>query len=117
MDIVLSKVCDAFICILYKSYLEKRNSGASLSESKNTGGMDDLTQLFPKWSEIDIMTCCENLEAKGLMWINPAEDTIWDSELTDNGIIYMENRFKGKVKNVLEHIKTIASFIPYLPFG
>lgn len=117
MDVALSKVCDAFICILYKSYLEKRSSGASLEEARSTGDIDDLMQVLPKWSKSDIETCCYDLEAKGFMWINHAENTVWDSEFTENGIIYMENRFKNKVENVIEHVKTIASFIPFVPFG
>lgn len=51
MDVALSKVCDAFICILYKSYLEKRSSGASLEEARSTGDIDDLMQALPKWSK------------------------------------------------------------------
>lgn len=117
MEIELSKVCDAFICILYKSYLEKRSSGASLEDARSTGNIDELMQTLPKWSKSDIETCCDDLKKKGLMWYKSGDDTVWDSGLTDNGIIYMENRFKNKVENVIEHVKTIASFIPFVPFG
>lgn len=43
-----------------------------------------------------------------------ASDVMVDSFLTDNAIIYMENRFKNGLNSVIEHISKIKSAIPFL---
>lgn len=117
MDIELSKINDAFICILYKSYLDKKESGASLAKARRIGSISNLRELLPNWQDEDIEVCCGDLKKDGLLSVTYADDTVWDSSFTEKGIIYMENRFKDKVKNVIEYVKTIASFIPFVPFG
>ena len=114
LDIQLSKTTDAFICLLYKNYLEKRKNGESLSVSRRTGSIDNLMKLLPDWKKEDIEVCCYDLSARGLLGILRADNTVWNSSFTEDGIIYMENRFKNKVSAIIDYLKDIKSFVPFV---
>lgn len=58
MDIELTKDSDYLLCSLYKSYLQKRNSGITKSQAKNVGSAEDIQQeFFPNWSlDVDLLS-------------------------------------------------------------
>jgi len=114
METKLSKNADALICLLYKEYCDKRNKGASIVDSANFGGLEQFQNIASKLSPEDIVVTCRELGRNGLVDIEDADDSIYLMSLSDNGIIYMENRFKNGVADVLDYLGKIKGVIPFL---
>ena len=111
----LTKEADYLISLLYKSYLEKRKNGISKFQSKHTGSSSEiLDNILPKWEFDDVDETCRELCRANMLQGQFASDVMVDSFLTDNAIIYMENRFKNGLNSVIEHISKIKSAIPFL---
>ena len=112
-DIKLTKDSDTLICVLYKSYLEARKSGASKREAKMLGGASDIQRkLMQKWSLEDVEDTLWSLHRLGLISAMPADNTVYFATLTDDGIYYMENRFKDGISGLIEHLSKLISLIP-----
>lgn len=109
-DINLSKDNDLLICILYKHFLEKVKDGSSKSEARWFGSSDEIQEnLLTNWSKDDVATACWELHSKGLLKCSPGDDIAYTTYLTDDGIIYMENRFANKINKIIDYI---SKFIP-----
>lgn len=110
-NIQLSKDADYLICLIYKHYLELRNNGISKSNAKTIGDSHDAHQnIIPEWSFEDVDDTCRELIKKGLLDNRVYVDNICGyMSLSDNGIVYMENRFKNGFKEVVDFI---SKFIP-----
>ena len=107
-DIPLSKSADKFLCTVYKAYLLKVKKGMSKTEARNFFNFDSLCQeLFPKEKPIDVSASIKELRKifKMKVYIN---DTF---VLSDDAIIYMENRLGIKRKGIDEKIKIVTEFI------
>lgn len=112
-EIVLTKDSDALICVLYREYLQRREAGASKRDAKWFGGAEHIQAAFiPKWSIEDVAETCWELSRAGLLACQPGDNTVTMAVLEDCGITYMEGRFKGNLKKVLEYI---SKLIPILP--
>lgn len=115
MDIRLTKEADALICLLYKNYLQKRNDGVSKKLAKFFGSSVDIQkELIEKWTPDDTDETCWELHRSGLLSCMSADNIAYEVQLTDNGIIYMENRFKDGVNSVLDYLKKIKESVPFL---
>jgi len=111
-EVALTKDSDALICALYKEYLQKRRDGISKREAKYLGGAKHIQQaLVPKWPLGDVEETCWELERKGFLMCQPANNTIYMSVLGDDGIIYMENRFKNGLSEVLAYLEKVKSIL------
>ena len=110
-NIVLSKDADYLICLIYKYYLELRDNGFSKSDAKSLGDSPDIQQkIIPEWSLEDTDDTCRELIRKGFLDNRLYIDNRCGyMRLSDEGIIYMENRFKNGFKEVTDFI---AKFIP-----
>lgn len=109
-DIQLSKDNDILICSLYKHYLEKVKNGSSKSDARLISSSDELQEtLLNTWSKDDVATTCWELHSKGLLECTSGDDIANDIYLTNEGIIYMENRFKN---GIIELTDFITKFIP-----
>lgn len=109
-NIKLSKDNDILICTLYKKFLEKVRQGSSKSASRWLGSSDEIQEtLLTNWSKDDVSTACWELHSKGLLQCQAGDDIAYDTYLTDDGIIYMENRFSDKLEKVIDYI---SKFIP-----
>ena len=109
MDIQLSSDSDALICVLYAEYLNRRNHGVSIDESRSFP--DDETihrDYLPDWLPEDIYTVCIWLSEKGLLRCFAAEEHILEMSFTEDGIIYMETRFARKRESVIAHITELV---------
>lgn len=110
MDIVLTKDSDKLICVMYKSYLEKRKSGISKSNATHFGSSHVIhEELLPKWLFEDVDDTCRELSRAGLIKCLWADDIAYDVWISDLGITYMENRFKNGLAEIADFI---AKFIP-----
>ncbi len=105
-DIQLSKDADYLICLIYKYYLELHDNGIPKSEAKNINTINNIHSLVSEWSLEDTYdTCIElsnnNLLSKKRPYI---DEQYFHFSLSDNGIIYMENRFTNKIDKLLNYI-------------
>lgn len=110
-DIKLSKDADYLICLIYKHYIEMRNNGIPKSDAKTIGDSHDAHEnIVPEWSFEDTDDTCRELIDKGLLDNHIYVDDICGyMSLSNDGIIYMENRFKNGLKEITDFI---AKFIP-----
>ena len=102
----LTKDADKMICVIYKSFLQERKSGHSKAEARRFS-KDELKSFpdFESWHPQDITDTLLEIGRKGFVKIYIGGDF----ELSDPGIIYMENRFKN---GILEVTDFISKFIP-----
>lgn len=111
----LTKDADAMICVLYKNYLQRRKSGVTKCDAKFLGGSTEIhTDLMPKWSFEDVDETCRELSRAGFLDCLFADNITYLAYLTDDAIIYMENRFKDGFFSLLEHLGSLFSIIPWV---
>lgn len=109
----ISKECDALICVLYREYLVRRSHGVSIDQASYF--RDDVSireNFMPLWSVDDVCTLCWRLVGHGFLFASPGNDHANDVTFTDQGIIYMENRFSGKVDELLSRLAQLISLVP-----
>ena len=111
-NVQLSKDNDFLICNLYKNYLEQTKNGIPKSKARWLGSSDKIQEnLIKDWSKEDVATACWELHSKGLLKCSPGNNIAYTTYLTDEGIIYMENRFPGTTNKALKLvIETIKLF-------
>lgn len=114
MSIELTKEADALICSIYKRYKEQRKSGATKSQAKYLGSSDEIHEsLSLKWPLEDTIDACLELCKSELLDCSLADDAIASAHLSNQGIIYMENRFKNGLQEVTDYLVKIRSiFLP-----
>lgn len=102
--IELTKDADKLVCSMYKSYLEKRKSGIDKVRAKNFE--PDEIQSYKacsSWSIDDIKATVAEVSRSGL-------GTMYYSGgfyANDQFIIYMENRFKNGLNDVIDFISKL----------
>lgn len=112
-NLSLSKDADALICLIYKHYLQKRSEGTSKSNAKFLGDINNIHSIAQKlnWSIADLEDTCRELSRAGVLTCHFADNTIYAAYLSDEGIIYLENRFKSGVKTLLDYLSKIVPFV------
>lgn len=112
MDVKLTKDADALICALYNSYHEKRKSGESRAAAKLMGSAETIRDnIVPNWALIDIEDICWELKHAGFLNILGADNTVYSAVLSDDAIIYMEDRFKNGLSEFLSYLEQIKSIL------
>lgn len=107
-DVNISNDADVLICLIYKYYLELRGTGISKSDAKSLGSSEDIHEnIIPEWSFEDVDDTCRELHTKNLLSVIYGDDICYKVDLTDDGIVYMENRFGNKIKTVLDYLSKI----------
>ncbi|WP_195543659.1 hypothetical protein [Massiliimalia timonensis] len=102
----LTKDADLLVCCAYKEYLTRRKSGVPKSQANIFN--PDFKESSPKLSEWlldDYMYTIGELKRAGLakMYIDGT------FIITDQGVIYMENRFKNGLKEITDFV---SKFMP-----
>lgn len=106
----LARDADKLICLMYKAYLEKRKSGQSKSDANYFGDTHTLHETFlPEQPFDDIDETVWELKRADLIIGDCGYDIIFHISLTPSAIIYMENRFKNGLTDVLNFLST---FLP-----
>ena len=104
----LTKDAEKLICLLYKSYLQKRKSGISKSQAACFGSSHDIhEQLCPDLIFEDVDDTCRELSRADLLNCLWADNIAYHVILSDKTIVYMENRFKNGLSEVLEFVDKI----------
>lgn len=105
-DVVLSRDANYLICIIYKYYLELRDNGFTKAKAKDFNSIETIHGLVPDISLDDIHEICLELSNKNLLI--QKEKYIMEKysrfSLSDDGIIYMGNRFSNKIDKLINYI-------------
>lgn len=105
MSVELTKSADRLICSMYKAYLSRIKDGQSKFQARQFGSQQVFgPDLVPGEAPADVRMACIELRNAGLLQIVDAGSRIIRANLTDKGIIYLENRFK-------EGLKAVVSFL------
>lgn len=100
----LTKDADKLACSMYKSYLEKRKSGTNKTNARHFE-LDEIQsyKLCSGWSIHDIKATVAELKCAGL------GDMYFSGSFfaNDQFIIYMENRFKNGLLDVVEFLSKL----------
>lgn len=111
-EIKLTKDSEALICAIYKEYLQRRKSGTPKGDAKWFGDAEEIQKnIVPKWQLGDVEETCWELERKNFLVCQSANNTILETVLGDEAIIYMENRFQNGLNDVLEYLEKIKSIL------
>lgn len=113
MENTLTKDSMRLLCVMYKSYLEKRKSGMSKSSSNEFGSSHAIHEtLLPDWQFDDVNETCFELARAGFIVIDYGDNIVTQASITDSGISFMENRFKNGLAGVVDFL---TKFIPNIP--
>ena len=94
---------------MYKEVLS-RQPALSFDEANHFRDSDEVRDLFlPSDSSDHVSDLCWQLHSKGYLYCEPGDDLANDIKLTDKTIIYMENKFKNGLKDV---VNFLSKFIP-----
>lgn len=100
----LTKDTDKMFCLIYEEYLNRRKAGDSKSSAIRFYHPEALQSEFLQGiHEDDIRSAIHELHRNGLIKKYNDDSFV----LSDNGIIYMENRFKNGLKEILEYISVL----------
>lgn len=110
MEYQLSSDSDALICVLYAEYLSRRSHGVPICEACSFASNLSIHDSFvPEWPLEDVRSVLDWLCDHGLVAYLPGDDLCLDVTLTEEAIIYMEQRFTRKRELVLAHLKDLVS--------
>lgn len=111
MDTVLTKDAEKLLCLIYKDYLEKRKGGLPKSSARTYSERSDLPlSVLDHFSSKDAWDTIRELKRTGFVRGYSYSGFM----LTDQAIIYMENRFPNGIKQVLEWLGKIKGVIPFV---
>lgn len=100
----LIKYADKVLCLIYKQYLDNKKNGLSKSKA-NKFHTGNIESDFPGENREDFRDTLNELKKAQYISL----DIIGIYSITDDGIIYMENRFKNNINEITDFI---AKFIP-----
>ena len=101
----ISKDADKLICCVYKTYLERRKDGMSKEDAKQFyEGFHTSDEKLSKWIRDDISETLLELQRAKYIRLDLSENF----RLTDSLIIYMEQRFKN---GLLDVVDLVSKFI------
>ena len=112
MEYKLTNDADALICVLYKEYLQRRKHSINKAEAQTFRSSESIHKShMSKWSYEDVDETCKELSREGLLNCGYADNVVLSSQLSDSAIVYMENRFKKGLSEILDYIDKIAGII------
>ena len=112
MPITLPKDADALLCVLYREYLTRRMHRIPIDQAAYFGNAARIKENFlPGWLPQDIVTACRWLARHELISALFAEDSVYEVQLDEAGLVYMETRFGQKAENVAKWITELAQLI------
>jgi len=112
MNVELTKDAEYMLCALYKDYKEKRKNREDKASAKYVGSAERIHKdLMSEWSFEDVDETCRELSRAGYLNCQFADNVTWQSNLTDEAIIYMENRFVNGLTGVLDYMAKIKAAI------
>ena len=112
MEYNLTNDADYLLSVLYKNYKERRKNGENKSDAKFMGSSKHIFMtLLSEWTFDDVDETCRELDRAEMLQCLYADNVVVDSLLEDAAIIYMENRFKNGLSEVLDNIVRLKSIL------
>lgn len=112
MGFNLTNDADYLVCVLYKNYKERRKKGENKNNAKFMGSSDHIFMtLLSEWTFEDVDETCRELDCAGMLDCLYADNAVVNSYLEDAAIIYMENRFKNGMSDLLDNIARLKGII------
>lgn len=100
----LTKEQKKLLVSIYKEVLS-RQPALSMEMANAFKDSDQLIELFSLDLSSDyVSSLCWNLEAKGYITCSPGDDLANNISLSDKTIVFMENKFKNGLKDVLSFL-------------
>ncbi len=107
MDIQMTNSTRAFLCLIYKEYLNRLQNGATQREACDfESPKKRIDNFLPNAKNPDIVIALAELKQKGLISLRIRNGF----HLTSEAIIYMENLFPGGLSDLIAGIHKLASF-------
>lgn len=100
---MLSRDADKIISIVYKEFLKRRKQKLSKLNSANFS-FEQLKQLLPNEIDEDLHSYLREL--KKINFIKDY-DLCGNFELSDNGIIYMEQKFGKNLDKIIDYLSKL----------
>lgn len=106
----LTKDADRMMCEIYAAYMKRRANGTSKRAAKDFADQATWPEEYAtNWRSEDGSETLAELKRAGLIKLYLYGGFC----LEDQAIIYMENRFKNGVSEVLDWLGKITSAIPF----
>lgn len=113
-EIILSKEAKTLIRAIYKEYKRRRKAGMPKDQARSFGDSDTIqANILDKWNINDIDEACQELNNAGLIDCLLLDSTIGETDLTDEGINFMENYNTGKLSVFWKLLELVRSFLPW----
>lgn len=111
MGIELTKDADKMLCEVYAAYLDRRSEGIPKRSAKDFADKEKWPSTYTsEWISEDGVDTLRELKRAGMVKLYLYGGFC----LEDSAIVYMENRFKNGISEVLEWIGKIKSAVPFL---
>lgn len=108
MDVELTRDAEYLLCVLYNAYVTRRKSGEPADVAKSFGDSEKIQENYIQdWPTHDIDDAACALYDKGMIDGLFEADELVESFLTNDGIVYMEQRFGHKLDKLLQRIATL----------
>lgn len=101
-EVTLSKDADKSLCLIYKEYLARRKNNIS-KDSARMFQSTSFDALFPDINRRDFMSDLSELKRNNFIKMF----TEGSFELNAEAVIYMENRFKNGLTDVVDFISKL----------
>ena len=102
-DVAISNEADFLLCILYREFLDRRKNEQSRDDAAAFGSCEVIqSEILPEWPTHDIDAALWELHRKGLVDAYPGDNMAMAAILQPDGIVYMENRFKNKLQELIQ---------------
>lgn len=107
----LTKQQQYIITNIYKIFKDRQKRGLSRSESKNFKSSDEVhKEFFDYLNKEDFITDTRTLRGKDYITGAFASNMVVEIAISDKTIIYMENRFKNNIKDIVKFLSDIRGF-------
>lgn len=96
---------------MYKEFLDRYNQGIPRGKAKIFGHQSEILKIAPTIWEEDLPELLSELRRKDLI-ISPCGSNLhYYVKLSDQGIIYMENKVGTDIKKLIKLISSLASLL------
>ncbi|OAO18533.1 hypothetical protein [Mammaliicoccus lentus] len=104
----LTKQQQYIITNLYKIFKDRQNSGLSRNEARIFKSSDEVhTEFFNYLNKEDFIADTRTLKGEGYITGAFASNMVVEIAISDKTIIYMENRFKNNIKDIVKFLSDI----------
>ena len=115
MSAKISKDANKLLKVIFKEYKRRRKAGVSINQAKKMN--DDVwihENLMPKWPLDDVTSLCYVLRNSNFLSIGPSDNHAYLVFLTDEGIVYAENKINRCLNRWFGRLKNIRDLLPPL---